>query len=122
MLLDFGLAKELAPAPQDQTPEGIAGSPSYMAPEQWSGETISEATDWYSVGVMLYEALSGIRPFYGNSSSERREMQRQGPLPLSQVTQDIPKDLSELCMRLLEPDPGRRPGFEEILRLLRPTG
>ncbi|WP_081713841.1 serine/threonine-protein kinase [Cystobacter fuscus] len=121
VVLDFGLAKELAPAPLDTTPEELAGSPPYMAPEQWSGEQASPASDWYSLGVMLFEALVGRRPFQGQVH-ERLAQQRVGASRPSTLLQGIPPDLDELCVRLLDPDPSRRPGHAELVAILQPQG
>ena len=68
-MLDFSLVSDLAPARRDRAPGSIlVGTPAYMSPEQARGLPAREASDWYSVGVMLYEALTGARPFKGQQA------------------------------------------------------
>ena len=64
-LLDFGLVLEQDRAGVSMTDDRIAGTPKYMAPEQAASEPATAASDWYAVGTMLYEALSGETPFSG---------------------------------------------------------
>lgn len=119
VVLDFGLAKQLLPSPTQTSPgESPAGSPAYMAPEQWTRQPLTEATDWYSVGVMLYEALSGQRPFVDESPRHLISAKHAGVLFLSERVAGVPPELEELCVRLLEPDPAARPSGEEVLRYL----
>ncbi|MFY0578061.1 serine/threonine-protein kinase [Cystobacter fuscus] len=117
VVLDFGLARELAPAASGTRPESIAGSPPYMSPEQWSQQPLTTATDWYSVGVMLFEALTGVRPFSG-SPQKIIASQQLGAPPISDWVLDIPADLEALCRELLDPNPRARPSGDEVLRRL----
>ncbi|MCR4410980.1 MAG: protein kinase [Thermoguttaceae bacterium] len=121
VLLDFGLAASLGAADADGSPR-IAGTAPYMSPEQAAGQWLGPASDWYSVGVVLYEALAGRRPFEGGSSQVLREKQHRDPTPLCELAPEAPKDLASLCMALLERDPARRPSGPEILRRLGSTG
>ena len=65
VILDFGLIAELLPQHAGDASDVMAGTPAYMSPEEGSGATPSEASDWYGVGVTLYEALTGAVPFAG---------------------------------------------------------
>jgi serine/threonine protein kinase/tetratricopeptide (TPR) repeat protein len=107
VILDFGLIKELVPW-NPGLRQTIAGTPEYMAPEQALGLESSEASDWYSVGVTLYEALTGLVPFAGSLLDALR-LNTESPLrPPSEVAPGIPEDLSSICMGLLARDPTRR--------------
>src|SRR6185369_7281565 len=113
--LDFGLVATVA----EGDPERLAvGTPVYMSPEQAADQPLGEASDWYSLGAMLYEALIGRRPFEGDAEQVMtRKQTEQPPAPL-QLNGRVPAELSRLCMLLLQPSPGARPSGLAILDAL----
>jgi hypothetical protein len=116
VLLDFGLVIETEKADLTQSTDRFAGTPAYMAPEQAAGRKVTAASDWYAVGVMLYEALAGRRPQRGSLREVLRQKQDSDLEPLPDDP-EIPADLAALCLRLLAPDPQERPDTFEIARL-----
>jgi serine/threonine protein kinase len=117
VLLDFGMVGDTRAWDDDDRNAG--GTPAYMAPEQAAGAAVM-ASDWYAVGVMLYQALTGIRPFDGHVAYVLMEKQRRDPVPPSLVDPGlaVPGDLEALCMRLLARDPTARPTGAEVLARL----
>ena len=113
VLLDFGLVHGFG----DSFPEAatIAGTPNYMSPEQAIGEPLRQPSDWYAVGVMLYQILTGQLPFVFDSHEVLRTKQFERPVPPSQIATAVPEKLSELCIRLLDPDPLQRAGYADVL-------
>src|SRR5262249_34385574 len=94
---------------------GVCGTPEYMAPEQACGETLTEATDWYAFGVVLYEALSGHLPFTERAfRAIRAKIER--PAPPLDADPAIPADLRELCLALVERNPDKRPSGQDVAR------
>lgn len=117
VLLDFGLTTEIDavnPGAKDATE--ITGTPAYMAPEQLLDNRCSEASDWYSVGVLLYHVLTGRLPFQGNGLRVLINKVSQPPLAPRDIVPGLPESLSTLCMDLLSPHPEARPTGEEFLR------
>jgi hypothetical protein len=117
-ILDFGLITDLSESAADQSSR-IVGTPAYMAPELGTREPLSEASDWYGVGMMLYEALTGRLPFSGGFIDvlvQKRES--PAPSPSAATLGRVPADLEELCTALLDPDPARRPVGRDVLRAL----
>lgn len=115
VLLDFGLAKNVS---IDVTSSHhVAGTPAYMSPEQAAAQPLSEATDWYAVGVLIYEALTGCLPHNG-SLLELLAAKRTAPPAPSSLVPGVPADLDALCMELLSVDPAARPGADEVMRRL----
>jgi tetratricopeptide (TPR) repeat protein len=119
VLLDFGLAKLLRPAAPPRSTGILMGTPVAMAPELWREVPESQASDWYSVGVMLYEALSGRLPF---TAADGRLMLNdkltRPPVPVSELIEGAPADLETLCQDLLQREPAARPTGEEVLERL----
>lgn len=126
-LLDFGLAKLTAmnvPADFDseagtatmtaredvQTEEGtIVGTVAYMSPEQAEGKKVDARSDIFSFGTVLYEMVTGRRPFTGaNKISTLSAILHQEPPPLAEVAPDLPAELDKLIARCLRKDPDRR--------------
>ena len=117
VLLDFGLVTDTG---ADLTFQSIriAGTPAYMSPEQAAGLPLTPASDWYSVGVMLFEALTGDVPFQGPYLKVLTQKQTVDPPLVSSLVPGIPPHLDELCRDLLRRDPDQRPSGDEILRRL----
>lgn len=117
VILDFGLAAtttDLAPTSND----GRFGTPAYMSPEQARGGALTVASDWYAVGVMLYEALTGQLPFGGSTADMLTARLNRSPRHPSSIRQDLPQDLSDLAMALLDRNPTARPnGFQIAQRV-----
>jgi eukaryotic-like serine/threonine-protein kinase len=120
VLLDFGLSTEMEGREDHQsTTHGhVVGTAAYMAPEQAGGETLSPASDWYSVGVMLYRALTGRLPFVGKSLDVMMKKQLSDPTEPREVNPEVPEELNDLCVDLLTRDPAGRPTGEEVLQRL----
>jgi hypothetical protein len=119
VLLDFGLVADVAASALDREPErSIAGTAAYMAPEQAAGQALSPATDWYAVGVMIYEALTGLRPHQG-TTREVLAQKCNPPPPPNLLVPGLPHDLAHLCADLLAVRPADRPTGEEVCRRLR---
>jgi tetratricopeptide (TPR) repeat protein len=119
VLLDFGVATELSEFAEEERGTELVGTARYMAPEQAMDGALSEASDWYSVGVMLYEALVGRPPFVGSAVQVLQAKNITEALPPSASVSGVPDDLEALCRALLKSDPALRPGGDEILRRLR---
>jgi serine/threonine protein kinase len=110
VLLDFGLVTELAPeAPGRENVAELAGTIEYMPPELFAGIALTAASDWYAVGVVLYEALTGRRPFSGGWAEVAQAKQREDVRIPTALVSSIPVDLAELCADLLCRRPEARP-------------
>jgi serine/threonine protein kinase len=118
VLLDFGVATELAQHGDNAGDGEMVGTARYMAPEQACDEPPTLASDWYSVGVVLYEALVGRPPFMGSSVDVLTMKTTMDAELASAVVEGVPPDLDALCTSLLCRDPSGRPSGEEILRRL----
>jgi serine/threonine protein kinase len=119
VLLDFGLVAEQDDAGLHLSTEGrVLGTIAYMSPEQATGAPVSPASDWYSVGVMLYETLTGRRPFQERSPYVLMDSRRLDPIPPQELVPDLPDDLASLCVDLLRPVPEERPSGRDVLSRL----
>src|SRR5258708_1374503 len=115
VILDFGLVEDVEPELHETL---LAGTPDYMAPEQGAQLAISKASDWYSVGVMLYQALTGRLPFKGKFFEVMLRKQTRDPIQPVEINPAVPQDLNTLCMKLLRRDAEARPTGREVLRAL----
>ena len=115
VILDFGLVEDVEPELHETL---LAGTPDYMSPEQGAQTAISKASDWYSVGVMLYQALTGRLPFKGKFFEVMTRKQTRDPIQPIEINPDAPHDLNTLCMKLLRRDAEARPTGREVLRAL----
>src|SRR6185436_19743572 len=117
VILDFGLVAEVEDKELHDSVT-LAGTPDYMSPEQGAQLPISRASDWYSVGVMLYQALTGRLPFAGKFFEVMMNKQNFDPPAPSEIVKNIPAELNDLCVRLLHRKPEERPSGREVLRIL----
>ncbi|MFE9017913.1 serine/threonine-protein kinase [Streptomyces sp. NPDC007808] len=104
-LVDFGIAVDAG------TTAGVAGTPSYMAPEQWTGAPASPAADVYAATATFFECLTGHKPFAGDNLAELALKHIEAPVP----SDEAPEEVRELVRRGLAKDPAERPGQAEFV-------
>ncbi|WP_339154183.1 serine/threonine-protein kinase [Actinomadura luteofluorescens] len=122
-ICDFGIA-HIVEASASHTLEGQAGTPRFMAPEQWLGDPVDGRTDLYAFGGILYVMLTGRTAFHGPSlSAFMGQHLNAAPAPLSTARPEIPEALDRLVLELLAKDPDRRPAqAADVLARLRDIG
>jgi len=100
MIVDFGVAKHAVSTSTQIS--GIVGTPRYMSPEQVRDEDVTNQTDLFSMGVMIYEMLAGVPCFYGDSlPSLTHQIINDEPANLAQLRADVPEALNKIVMRCL---------------------
>jgi serine/threonine protein kinase len=133
VLMDFGLARDFRPDTQQDgksfTAEKaernfrpmIMGTPEYMAPEQFEAKPVSPATDIYALGIILYELVTGLRPYAADTPVAAAIRRAKHPLPASSLQPNIPRQCDRIVERCLEYDPEKRfQSAKEVMQTLKP--
>jgi serine/threonine protein kinase len=106
---DFGIARALSTIMPDERADVVWGSPQYFSPEQATGEAPSPASDVYSLGIVLYEVLTGALPFTAPTSEELARMHLEAaPIPPSEYVPDLPSALEQIVLKVLSKEPAAR--------------
>ena len=106
---DFGIARALSTIQPDERADVVWGSPQYFSPEQATGEAPSPSSDVYSLGIVLYEILTGALPFNAPTSDELARMHLEDqPIPISEYIPDVPPALEEIVTKVLSKEPSAR--------------
>lgn len=108
-VMDFGIARALATIHPEERSDVVWGSPQYFSPEQAAGGPPSPASDVYSLGVVMYEMLTGSPPFHAHTPAEMARLHRDAtPHPVSEYVPDIPPALEQIIMKVLSKEPAAR--------------
>ncbi|MCY3020241.1 MAG: SUMF1/EgtB/PvdO family nonheme iron enzyme [Planctomycetota bacterium] len=111
LVMDFGLAKDIARDSSLSQSGQVMGTPAYMPPEQAEGRVrdIGPRSDVYSLGAILYEMLTGRVPFTGeNAMQVLRATCHEDPVSPRRITPGVPRDLETVCLKCLEKEPTKR--------------
>ncbi len=132
VLMDFGLARDFRPDAQQNgrssatekagrsLPQMIMGTPEYMAPEQFEGKPVSPATDIYALGIILYELVTGLRPYAADTPVAAAIRRAKQPLPPSSLRSRVPGQCDRIIERCLEYEPEKRfQSAKEVAKALR---
>ena len=108
-IMDFGLAKEMDRDEELSRDGGMMGTLGYMPPEQIDNDNVGHYSDVYALGATLYNALTGRPPFQGGSYYMiLNQIHNDDPMPPSQLTPGIPKELEAICLKCLQKKPQNR--------------
>ena len=107
-LTDFGLARETAGNITLTQADVLCGTPEYMSPEQSSGRDATSQSDVYSLGITLYECLTGTTPFRGSPVNILNQHCRVEPIGPRQINPGISKSMENICLKAISKDPSRR--------------
>ncbi|MET8529649.1 protein kinase [Micromonospora sp. NPDC005172] len=117
-VLDFGIATRIG-APDEDEDGGTFGTPAYVAPERLDGAPAQPATDVYSLGVLLHEALTGRVPYPADTWEQLSAALADGPAPTLAGVPELPTAVARICLRSLARDPADRPTARQIATVLR---
>jgi serine/threonine protein kinase len=106
---DFGIARALASIQPEEKTDVVWGSPQYFSPEQAAGNAPSPASDVYSLGIVMYEMLTGQLPFNGASATELAKLHRLAlPPSMHRFNPAVPRSLEQIIIKVLSKEPSAR--------------
>ncbi|MET8350000.1 MULTISPECIES: serine/threonine-protein kinase [unclassified Micromonospora] len=117
-VLDFGIATRIG-APDEDEDGGTFGTPAYVAPERLDGAPAQPATDVYSLGVLLHEALTGRVPYLADTWEQLSDALASGPPPTLAGLPELPPEVARVCLRSLARDPAERSTARQVATVLR---
>ncbi|MEM1174167.1 MAG: serine/threonine-protein kinase [Pseudomonadota bacterium] len=113
-IIDFGIA--IVSDSDVSRIEGIAGSPSYMSPEQVQSEDLTARSDLYSLGAVMYELLTGFRPFRADNLSKLlHQIVYATPPPIHTYREDLPEELEHVVAMTMQKNPDTRPASGAVM-------